>query len=194
MSMFRTVMMMCALSTLWLNATPLMAQEATTASSSLDITLDAEIDPLAYILSGHSVHVGLWLGHVRVDLGAFGLDVPKAFHQQDGFEQRFDGFGAKVDYVFGRDRFGGFVGLEASLNGVTVTSTQTKQVQRERVVQAGVRAGWRFELYKGLYIAPWIGLGRQLGPDSIAFGASTFKMNPWTIFPTIHIGYLPLGS
>lgn len=155
------------------------------------IALDAEVDPLAYVLNGHSVHLGLWLGQVRVDLGAFGLDMPEWLHQQEGFSSRFGGFGTKVDYIFRSDRMGGFVGIEGSLNHITISQQRTGQTRQLRVGQVGVRAGWRFELGYGVFVAPWIGVGRQLGPQRIHVGDGTFTQSAWTIFPTIHIGWLP---
>lgn len=52
----------------------------TTTAAASPVRADAEIDPTAYALSGSSLHVGIAYRHLRVDLGTFGLVMPRAVH------------------------------------------------------------------------------------------------------------------
>ena len=77
----RRAPLLAAILTLFLLALPSAAAHAASG--------DVEIDPIAYALDGHSMHVGLRLNHQRFDLGNFAAAVPAAFHGNDGFDVYF---------------------------------------------------------------------------------------------------------
>lgn len=149
---------------------------------------DVEIDPLAYAVRGHSVHVGLGHGRVRVDLGAFAADVPEWMHGNEGFDVRADGFGAKLDVFLKDDWRGPFAGLEAAVTDTTLRSPGGEH-DRETRLQVGGRAGWRILLPAGFYATPWVGLGYAIGAGDRRVGAFEYEASPWVLFPTLHLGY-----
>lgn len=150
---------------------------------------DAEIDPTAYVLDGHSVHVGVGAGHLRVDLGAFAMTLPAAIHGQDGFTAAFDGFGAKAQYFLRDDRAGLFAGVDAGLVRLDVARDGTDLAARDRQLQAGVHLGYRFSLPADLYVTPWLGVGYAFGVDDVTLGGATFESTRVTVFPAVHLGY-----
>jgi hypothetical protein len=164
------------------------AEELTPVATSSGWSADVEVDPLAYAAGGHSVHVGLGRGRVRFDLGAFAADIPEWLHGNDGFDARFDGFGAKLD-VFLRESWSGpFAGVEAGLLGTTLRSPDGGH-DFDRRLQVGGRAGWRIPLPAGFYATPWIGVGYAIGAGDRRVGAYVYEESPWVIFPTLHVGY-----
>ncbi len=162
------------------------AQEA---SHALRLGFDVEIDPLAYAVKGHSLHVGIWLDQLRLDLGSFGLEIPEFAHGQKGFTSSFSGFGTKADWFFHRDRDGWFLGLEAGLARVTIARPQEQLAAQHLQISMGARAGYRWTLVDSFYVEPWIGVGYALGAKDVQLGQERFENNPLVIFPTIHIGY-----
>lgn len=150
---------------------------------------DFEIDPLAYALDGYSLHVGAGWGRYRFDVGNFALGLPQWLHGQEGFDASFGGFGVKLDAFFKDERqVGAFVGLESSYTVIRVEDERTRQSDSARTISASARVGYRFELPANLYVSPWVGFGYRFGGLPVA-GGRVFEMSPWTVFPTIHIGY-----
>jgi hypothetical protein len=74
--------------------------------------VEVEIDPAAYALNGFSLHVARVFGPTRLNVGTFGIDVPRVFHGNDGWRSRMRGAGVKWDYL-GSNPDGFFVGAES---------------------------------------------------------------------------------
>lgn len=151
------------------------------------LTADVEVDPTAYALDGNSLHVGLVHEHLRLDLGVFGLALPRWAHGADGFAVRFDGFGAKLQWFPGADQRGLFVGVDASL-----TRTRVERAGRaatDRQVGVGVQLGYRIDLPADFYVTPWIGVGYQLGAADVTLDGETYEAMDVTVFPAVHVGY-----
>jgi hypothetical protein len=150
---------------------------------------DVEIDPLAYALKGHSLHVGLWLKQWRLDLGSFGLTVPSWVHGQEGFTQSFSGFGMKLDYFINPTQDGIFLGLETGLARTTIRQESTGLSDTLPVLNAGGRVGYRWTLGEHFFVSPWVGVGYAFGARDSVLGDAQFSSQRITIFPTIHVGY-----
>lgn len=161
------------------------AQEAAAGDA---MRFDVEVDPIAYALDGYSLHVGVGRGRYRLDVGNFALWMPQALHGQEGFDARFGGFGVKLDAYLDPAQTGGFVGLESAYTLVSAVDERSGEQGMGRGVSAGARVGWRFDIAGGLYVVPWVGVGYRFGEELTA-GGRTFAMSPWSVFPTIHIGY-----
>ena len=99
--------------------------------------LDFEIDPLAYIFDGHSLHVGLGYRRLRLDVGAFGLDTPHFLESHDDFDTSSSGFGAKfLVFPFAEQR-GVFIGADANLSHTWIRRRGTELAARQREVRDG---------------------------------------------------------
>jgi hypothetical protein len=164
------------------------AEELAPASNTDGWSADVELDPLAYAAGGHSVHVGLGRGRVRVDLGAFAADIPEWLQQVDGFDVRSDGFGMKLDVFLQEDWSGPFAGVEAGLLGTTLRSPAGDH-DFDRSLLVGGRAGWRIPLGAGFYATPWLGVDYAIGAGDRNVGAYRYEQSPWVLFPTLHVGY-----
>jgi hypothetical protein len=150
---------------------------------------DAEIDPIAYVLSGYSLHVGFGWDRARVDLGAFALDVPEFIHGDDAFDVSFHGYGVKFQYFLFAEQRGLFVGVDSALVRNLVRRRGTDLAALDVQVTAGVNAGYRFELGAGFYFTPWLGLGYAFESDDVTLDGETFEQQPALVFPAIHLGY-----
>ncbi|MEM9488060.1 MAG: hypothetical protein AAGC55_02885 [Myxococcota bacterium] len=149
---------------------------------------DIEVDPIAYALEGYSFHVAIGWDRVRLDLGAFGLAIPEAFHSNEGVDGSFRGFGAKLDlFPWARQR-GAFIGVQTGISTLTAREKASGVSADGTAVEVSVRVGYRFELAGGFFVSPWIGIGYARG-DDITVGESTWETNPLIVFPTVHIGY-----
>lgn len=150
--------------------------------------LDIEIDPIAYGLSGYSLHAGFGRENFRLDIGIFGLKAPTSFHGNDNYELDYKGYGAKIDYLFG-SYDGLFVGLEASSTNIEHTLKSTGETADRTQIAFGPRIGYRFFLNKNITITPWIGMGFNLETDDVTLSGETFDQDPITLFPTVHVGW-----
>jgi hypothetical protein len=150
---------------------------------------DVEVDPTAYALSGYSLHAGLGWRRLRVDLGAFAMNVPGFVHGNQGFAASFDGFGAKLQFFPLDEQTGLFVGTDAGLARLFVRREGTPLASRHNQVTVGLHAGWRFSLWGPLYATPWIGVSRAFNAHDVALDGATYDNTPWVVFPAVHIGY-----
>ena len=169
---------------------PALAEPAGTAAATAPgLRADVEVDPTAYVLGGYSLHVGLGYQRLRVDLGAFAMEVPAAIHGNDGVTQFFDGFGAKLQYFPFAAQRGGFAGVDAGVSHVLARRDGTDLAARQTQLSAGVHAGWRFLIAADFYATAWVGVSRQLGADDVMLGGEPVEAQRWVVFPAIHLGY-----
>lgn len=156
-------------------------------SSSLHV--DLETDPLAFAMGGYSLHVGIGWERLRLDLGAFAMDLPAFVHGNDGFDSSFDGFGFKLQYFLFDDQRGGFVGAGAGVNRTLIERKGTELAAAGTEFTVGANLGWRFDLPAGFYATPWIGFDYAFADRNTSVGGETYEQGRWTIFPTVHVGY-----
>jgi hypothetical protein len=159
------------------------------AASGRTFHADVEVDPTAYILDGFSLHAGLGWNAFRLDLGVFAMAVPRAVHGQDGFDQSFDGYGLKFQWFPFHKQSGLFTGVDAGMARSLITRRENQLAHRDRQASVGIHGGYRLEITGGLYATAWLGLGYAVGTEEVVLDDRTFKPNPWTVFPAIHIGY-----
>jgi hypothetical protein len=149
---------------------------------------DAEVDPIAFALSGYSAHAGYRVNHLRADLGVYGAEVPEVWHGNKGWTERTNGIGAKLDWA-GSDR-GLFAGLEADYNRTKYTLRYAAQSVSRSAPAVGGRAGYRFVLGRSrLYIAPWVGVDYTFGEIGASIGGRKFDEKRIGLFPTVHLGW-----
>jgi len=162
--------------------------------------LDAEVDPLAYLLQGYSVHVGVRSGQLRFDLGAFALKHPEALAANPALEGRSHGAGLKLDWRFAQQpqlasdwatEFwrGAFVGIEASYAWLVVTDPDSHRSASQFQLHPSARAGWDIPIAAGFYLAPWLSLGPVLGPRSVQVAGQRWEASRLETFATIHLGW-----
>lgn len=151
--------------------------------------LDLEVDPTAYVFSGYSLHAGLGWKRVRLDLGAFGMDVPSFAQSNRDYDVSFSGFGAKLQYFAFGEQQGGFFGVDGGMIWALAERTGLQMASRDRQVSVGVNAGWRFTLADHLYATPWLGVSYAFGTQSTTLGGSTFEPARVNVFPAVHLGY-----
>ncbi len=149
--------------------------------------VQVEVDPIAYLLKGYSVHMGYLFQTSKVDAGVFGLEVPKSIHGNAAFTVKMGGFGLKWHY-FGKSTGGFYAGIGTGYSGTKYSANgETRTVNSFSV---GVEAGYRIEFQgTGFYICPWLGLDHDFGPKNIFVAGKSFKLGEITPFPTVHLGW-----
>lgn len=166
-------------------ATLVVAALSTPAAAQVEV----EVDPIAYALRGYSVHVAKVLGRTRVDAGVFGLEVPTAFHGNDGWNSSMRGVGMKWDYV-GASSDGFFAGLDGGYARGAYTFDATGTTEKRDIIGLGVRGGYRYSIgRRGLFISPWASVSYNLDGDDVRVGSATFKRRKIELFPTVHLGW-----
>jgi len=150
---------------------------------------DAEVDPIAYVAHGSSLHVGLRTSRLRFDLGAFSIVEPEFIHGQKDFEDGASGYGTKIDLYLLQPQTGPFIGIEGGLMNQQIVDERSQTRKRISSLAAGGRMGWQFELPAHFFIKPWIGIGHRFGNDDVPVAGRTFHQSSLLIFPTFHIGY-----
>ena len=171
---------------LTLSALALLATPAHAA----DLRVDVEVDPLAYALQGHSVHVGVGTGRFRFDLGAFGLELPAWAKSNTAFDAGFAGFGAKAHAHWYEDGTGPFAGVGLGAVRTVVQHRASGIAARDASLGVGVEVGWLVPLVAGLYVKPWVGVSRTLGAEDVEVDGERFEAVRWQVFPTVHLGYV----
>lgn len=160
----------------------------TPPSRAAELRVDVEVDPIAYALQGHSVHVGVGTGRFRFDLGAFGLELPAWAKPNTAFDAGFSGFGAKAHAHWFEDGTGPFAGLGLNAVRTVVQHRASDVAARDATYGVGLEVGWLVPLVAGLYVKPWIGVSRTLGAEDVEVDGERFESAPWQVFPTVHLG------
>ena len=162
--------------------------------------LDVEVDPLAYLLQGYSVHVGFRTQQLRFDLGAFAVTYPGALAANPELDGRAHGAGLKLDWRFAQQpqlsgdwatEFwrGAFVGISASYAWLLVTDPASRASVSQFQVHPSARAGWDIPISAGFYLAPWLSLGPVLGPQRVRVAEKRWEVSRLETFATIHLGW-----
>jgi hypothetical protein len=189
MNVIRTVLLVLVAAPSLLASTARADADVAQSTAERRAHLDAETDPTAFILSGYSLHLGLGWKRARLDLGGYAMDLPAFAHGNEGFDASFYGAGAKLQYFLFAAQRGAFVGVDAGVMRLRARFNETGESASDTQFGVGVNAGYRFMLPAGFYATPWLGVGYTLSARDLVVASETFKANPLTIFPAIHVGY-----
>lgn len=165
-------------------------------SSCAQKRVDVEVDPSAYALNGYSLHAGYWVDRLRLNLGAFSLDVPEAVHGEEGLDVTFHGYGLKAQYFPFAEGFspasssGFFLGLDGGVVKRLVRDPDAGESSYRNLYGGGAEAGWRFQSRQGFYITPWVGVAGAANGEPVMVGGRDFGERDYVIFPAVHIGML----
>jgi hypothetical protein len=154
------------------------------------LKMDIDIDPIAYALNGFSVHAGFNTQHIRYDIGLFGIEVPEAFHGNEGFNNYMWGAGAKADYYFKGTKSGLFTGFGIDLTNSRVRLDETGSESSAIQFAAGMNIGYKVSITNHLFIKPWFGLSYLFNSEDVVMDGRTFEQASIRPFPTVHIGWM----
>lgn len=158
------------------------------------VRLEVEADPLAYILNGYSVHVGITYGKFRSSIGTFGIKQPSFQLDNDAFSVYSSGFDAKTDYLFGKTK-GFHTGIQLTYGKDKIGLKGSEDKENLWGLNIGIRGGYRFMFgkaenkYKGFYINPWAALIYSTNAKTISKGGETYKQPSISLFPAVHVGW-----
>lgn len=171
-------------------AARLQAQEGSLAFKK---TVEIEIDPIAYLLNGYSVHGIYNHQHFRFDLGYYGIETPGKLTGNENYHIRSTGFGLKVNYLIKKVN-GFYTGVDMGYGETTATENDSKFEDKGHNLSLGGHLGYRLFLFphqhnalNGLYITPWAGISYNHVYDKIKF--ANYKDSKLGYFATFHVGY-----
>ncbi len=156
--------------------------------------LEIEVDPLAYILNGYSLHAGTTYGSFRSSVGIFAIEQPAFFVNNDAFSVYSSGFDLKTDYLFGKIN-GWHSGLQLTYGKENVELKATQEEEELWGLSIGIRGGYRFMFGKtenqsrGFYINPWVALIYSPNPATITNGDQQYHQSSFSPFPAVHVGW-----
>lgn len=165
------------------------AERPSPLTPSESLKVDVEVDPLAYALSGFSLHAGLAYKHLRVDLGNYGMTLPRFAQPNREFDVSFVGFGLKAQYFFLASQAGLFAGADAGITRSHLVRSKSSEHADFSRVGVGVHGGYRIDLFAGVYITPWVGFSYTFAQPALNLGDATYRPSSFSVFPAIHVGY-----
>jgi hypothetical protein len=153
--------------------------------------LESEI--MTWINSGY--HGSFWLGKngKRIRLVVASATFPKYLNPEGFKNLTSDFYEIEFDYFFGKKRreFRGlWYALGSGYTKQTIESENTNLKRSIDLIDLHTGVGYAINLYKGLYINPWVGLSIHLNaPKEVNIGAEIW--NPRTIDPVLgaKLGY-----
>jgi hypothetical protein len=156
---------------------------------------EIEVDPIAYILKGYSLHGIYQSNHLRYDLGVFGIQQPEKYHGNEGYTLISRGFGAKLTWLI-KGIPGFYTGLGSGLAFHEAKNNVSKEKADATSTSIGALIGYRFFFrnlkspdIKGFYVTPWVSFDYNYYTRKFDFADYTFRTSTFSIFPTIHLGY-----
>ena len=152
---------------------------------------EAEADPTAYALKGFSAHVArpFSAGRLRVQVGAFGAEIPKWTYANSAFSVNSRGGTIKFDYFPWRPLDGLFFGIDNSYSRVRYELDQTHERRYRNIVGLGPRVGYRFNVGQHFYASPWISFDYQFNAKDVSISGETVQGSKYSVFPAIHLGW-----
>ncbi len=173
----------------------ILAQKENKAAT-FDELIYVEADPFAYINKGYSIHLGYENWGMRFDLTKVKVDFPENFEEAFYGTKAFDLVthisGIKIDYVGNRTNWtkGAFAGIDLNHQRLHFTHRTSLQAQNLSTLNIGLRAGYKFNLWKGFYISPWAAVWKNIHtPQSFTIENDMVATNKWDWITTLHFGY-----
>lgn len=155
-----------------------------------------EADPFAYINKGYSIHLGYENWGMRFDLTKVKVDFPQsfeeAFYDTKAFDLMTNISGIKIDYIGNRSNWtkNAFVGIDINYQKQSFKHRETLQSKDLNTFNLGLRAGYKFPIFKGFYITPWAAVWKNTASNqSFNIGGDSISTLEWDWITTIHFGY-----
>ncbi|MEC9282998.1 MAG: hypothetical protein VX642_09810 [Bdellovibrionota bacterium] len=151
-----------------------------------------ETDPAAFVLKGHSLHIGYQLDSIRFQVGSFAAQYPDFILKNNNFEVFQSGYGFKID-IWGAEKEGLFMGIDYSKTTASYKlKTNSLEVKKD-IDLIGPRIGYRFFWGKSIYVSSWLSIYKNLKADSesdtITIDGESYEQEEYTVFPAVHIGF-----
>jgi hypothetical protein len=165
-------------------------------------SLSIEIDPMAFILKGHSIHLRyspMASDHFLVGIGAYALNLPDAIvdlnsHNRDrGWSVRIrSAYALYAEYFPKTTNDGWFIGEQVGIQSFKLNNNREGTASTSfNTVLAMTYTGYSWRPRGGSwYLKPWVGVGLTDRIDGInRIGSSRYQVGPIVPFFTLHVGY-----
>ncbi len=153
--------------------------------------LGFEVDPVPFFEHGFSIHAGFkseLLPRWRFTLGAFGLSA-KGSGINQGWDTTERALEVSTSYILFSRRSGLFIGLYVFAERWTYALTSAAdQTHVERIAPCPA-LGFQWLLWRGIYVTPWIALGKPIDISGSHIVASRAYEEPkWQPVVALHVG------
>lgn len=164
--------------------------------------LSVEVDPITFLLKGHSFHLRyqpMFSERFLLGAGTYALDLPEPVVDLNS-RNRDMGWDVRIRsayFLYGElyataANDGWFVGEQVGFQSFRVTNAQEGNGSANfNNLLFLTYAGYSWHPYKGsFYIKPWIGLGFTKKVDGLnTVGSMAYHISPFFGFATFHLGY-----
>lgn len=164
--------------------------------------LSVEIDPVAFLLRGHSLHLRyqpMFSERFLIGAGTYALDLPQTLvnlnqdNRDRGWTARIrSAYALYAEFYPGKANRAWFVGEQVGFQSFKVTNErEVMDATSFNTFIAMTYVGYSWHPYKGsFYIKPWMGLGLTDKVDGISHvGSLRYDVGPLFPFFTFHAGY-----
>lgn len=155
-------------------------------------TVELEIDPLAYLMKGYSLHGILNGNQMRFDMGVYSITTPGKMTGNPGFTVVSSGFGIKLNYMIKRVN-GFYTGGDMGFGKILAKDDEAGLHDFGHNISIGAHAGFRyfpFLNYEGVwrkfYITPWAGVSYKYNFDEVQMRG--YREQKLGYFAAIHLG------
>jgi threonine dehydrogenase-like Zn-dependent dehydrogenase len=177
----------------WLAPRSAVADEAAAGATPRSLTLDLQVDPTPFFLSGFAVEAGLGLGRHRVMTTAIAYDVPDFIEEDDRFDERRQlllGVGYQFDVLGGGH--GPFAGGNLTYTRSRFTLLDTGGAAHADTFKSTFRFGWTFrplDSVPSLFLAPWLGPSVSWNPSTFTVDGVRIDRRPVGVTGAIQLGW-----
>lgn len=164
--------------------------------------LSVELDPVAFLLRGYSLHLRyrpMFSERFLIGVGTYGMDVPDVIvnlnrdNRDKGWEARIRGAFQLYGELYARKgNAGWFLGEQIGLQSFRVSNrSEPRGATTFATAIAVTYAGYSWRPRKSsFYLKPWAGIGVTGKIDGInSVGSMRYNVGPFTPFVTCHAGY-----
>lgn len=164
--------------------------------------LSIEIDPITFLLKGHSFYVRyqpMFTDRFVIGIGTYAMDVPEQIldmnrHNRDkGWDARIRGaYLVSAEFYAGEANNGWFIGERIGFQSIRIrNSAEVRGSATFNSLFLTTYLGYNWHPYKGsFFVKPWVGIGyREKVDGTNQVGDLRYDIGPLFPFFTIHLGY-----
>lgn len=164
--------------------------------------LSAEIDPVAFLYKGYSLHLRyqpMFSERFLIGAGTYAMDLPETFvdlnalNRDRGWDVRIrSAFFLAGEFYATEANHRWFIGEQVGFQRFMVSNNrETSGSARFNNLLLLTYIGYSWHPYKGsFYIKPWVGLGNTTKVDGLnTVGSMHYDIAPLYGFFTFHVGY-----
>lgn len=164
--------------------------------------LSVEIDPITFVLKGHSFYVRyqpMFTDRFVIGIGTYAMDLSEAIvdmngnNRDKGWDVRIKGaFLVSAEFYAKEANNGWFIGERIGFQSMRVrNNTEVRGSSTFNNLFLTTYVGYNWHPFKGsFFVKPWAGIGfREMVDGTSRVGGLNYDIGPLFPFFTVHLGY-----